>query len=82
MFCTDKERDTCNVEKMGCEGCYYNTDKEEKFTCGIKKLEVVKEEVVYKSNFDLPETYRYPNNEELMNKINEIIDYLDNQIKS
>ena len=24
MFCTEKERKTCNVEKMGCEGCYYN----------------------------------------------------------
>lgn len=23
MKCTAKERETCNVEKMGCEGCYY-----------------------------------------------------------
>lgn len=27
MKCTDKERETCNVEKMGCEGCYYNENK-------------------------------------------------------
>lgn len=27
MFCTENERKTCNVEKMGCEGCYYNDDK-------------------------------------------------------
>lgn len=26
MFCTEKERKTCNVEKMGCEGCFYNND--------------------------------------------------------
>lgn len=24
MKCTDKEWDTCQVEKMGCNGCYYN----------------------------------------------------------
>ena len=24
MFCTSKERETCGVEKMGCNGCYYN----------------------------------------------------------
>ena len=24
MKCTDKEQDTCRVEKMGCEGCYYD----------------------------------------------------------
>lgn len=24
MKCTEKERDTCNVEKRGCEGCFYN----------------------------------------------------------
>jgi len=27
MKCSEKERDTCNVEKMGCEGCYYEKDK-------------------------------------------------------
>ncbi len=25
MECTEQERETCNVEKMGCEGCYYNS---------------------------------------------------------
>ena len=24
MTCTSKEQDTCNVEKYGCEGCFYN----------------------------------------------------------
>ena len=27
MFCTDEERKTCQVEKMGCEGCFYNNEK-------------------------------------------------------
>ena len=25
--CTEKERETCRVERLGCEGCYYNSDK-------------------------------------------------------
>ncbi len=24
MTCKEKDRDTCNVEKMSCEGCFYN----------------------------------------------------------
>ena len=28
MFCTDKERQTCNVEKLGCVGCYYDSINE------------------------------------------------------
>ena len=24
MMCTEQERETCNAEKMGCDGCYYN----------------------------------------------------------
>lgn len=27
MFCTSKEQQTCDVEKQGCEGCYYNNDE-------------------------------------------------------
>lgn len=27
--CTDKEKEECECEKLGCDGCYYN-DKEEK----------------------------------------------------
>lgn len=29
MMCTEQERETCNVEKMGCAGCYYNKSIEE-----------------------------------------------------
>ena len=37
MFCTDEERKTCQVEKMGCEGCFYNNDKYNKKSF-LKKL--------------------------------------------
>lgn len=29
MFCTDNERNTCQKEKMGCKGCYYDKTNEE-----------------------------------------------------
>ena len=29
MNCTDKEWQHCRVEKMGCEGCYYNKIEED-----------------------------------------------------
>lgn len=28
MKCTSKEQETCNVEKMGCQGCYYYDGEE------------------------------------------------------
>lgn len=27
MFCSEKERNTCDEEHLGCEGCYFNNDK-------------------------------------------------------
>ena len=30
MFCTGKEQLTCNSEKMGCEGCFYFNDENNK----------------------------------------------------
>ena len=31
MTCNEKIRETCNVEKMGCEGCaYYKKEDQEK----------------------------------------------------
>ena len=27
MFCGPKEQETCEVEKLGCEGCHYFNDK-------------------------------------------------------
>lgn len=37
MFCTNKEQETCQVEKMGCKGCYYYNDKNEPFTSKLIK---------------------------------------------
>lgn len=39
MFCTDKEKETCNVEKMGCKGCHYFYD-ENKIETSMKQLEI------------------------------------------
>lgn len=36
MKCTEKERESCNVEKMGCIGCFYNNSKIPKFYKGMK----------------------------------------------
>ena len=30
MTCTEKERETCEYEKLGCEGCYYNNESQNK----------------------------------------------------
>ena len=38
MFCTDKKRQTCNVEKLGCEGCYYNGMNEEEIIEIVKSI--------------------------------------------
>lgn len=27
MICTEKEQETCNFEKHGCDGCYYNKER-------------------------------------------------------
>ena len=43
MKCTDKERQTCNVEKMGCEGCYYNEDNDRDIEILEKELKFYKE---------------------------------------
>ena len=29
MKCTNKEQETCEVEKRGCEGCFYYQEEEE-----------------------------------------------------
>lgn len=28
MFCTEENRNSCNVEKMGCQGCAYNNEED------------------------------------------------------
>ena len=43
MNCTEKEQETCQVEKRGCEGCYYNKDEIEeiskRFSNGTETIE-------------------------------------------
>ena len=62
MKCTDKERETCNVEKMGCEGCYYNEDNDRDINNLIEELTNVRPDELSTEGF------------KLFNKINEIID--------
>lgn len=40
IWCTPKEQETCDVEKRGCEGCYYENETPEK---KIERLEIVKD---------------------------------------
>lgn len=49
MKCTGKEWDYCNVEKMGCEGCYYNEDND-------RNIEILEEKI---NNIKKYSTYRY-----------------------
>jgi hypothetical protein len=43
MQCTEKEWNTCRVEKMGCPGCYY--DDEVFFKYNTRKEEEDEQEV-------------------------------------
>ena len=38
MKCTSKEQDTCNVEKMGCKGCFYEENELESFIEQMTKV--------------------------------------------
>ena len=38
MKCTDKEWQHCRVEKMGCEGCYYDKKNIEEVIEGLESL--------------------------------------------
>jgi len=40
MNCTNKQQETCEVEKFGCNGCYYNEK-----TADEKNIEFWEEEV-------------------------------------
>ena len=48
MFCTDKERNTCDEEHLGCEGCYFNNDKnkENKIMRKFEFVERIKEDCI------------------------------------
>ena len=42
MICSEKERETCNVEKMGCMHCYYNKPTEREIEELIQELTEVR----------------------------------------
>lgn len=62
MKCTGKEWDHCRVEKMGCEGCYYNEDNDRDINNLIEELTNVRPDELRAEGL------------KLFNKINEIID--------
>lgn len=46
MICTSKERETCNQEKLGCKGCFYNSLTNEEVEECIKELKKVRPEIL------------------------------------
>lgn len=69
MICTEKERESCNVEKLGCNGCFYRELTNEEIEQCIKDLTKVRPEML---------------NEEalkLFNTIMKILDERDTLIK-
>lgn len=44
MICTEKERESCNVEKLGCNGCFYRELTNEEIEQCIKDLTKVRPE--------------------------------------
>ena len=44
MICSSKERETCNEEKLGCKGCFYNGLSNEEVEQCIKELTEVRPE--------------------------------------
>lgn len=66
MKCTSKEQDTCNVEKMGCKGCFYEENELESF---IEQMTKVRPEKLNEEGL------------KLYNTIMRILDERDNLIK-
>ena len=44
MICSEKERETCEVEKRGCKGCFYDGLSNEEVEEWIKEFKNVKPE--------------------------------------
>ena len=44
MICTSKEWDTCREERLGCEGCFYDSLSNEEVEQCIKELTEVRPE--------------------------------------
>ncbi len=61
MQCTSKERETCNVEKMGCKGCYYN-DKNYHEMSKSEVISGLKELIDDRLSFVTPDDYKDEDN--------------------
>ena len=46
MICSEKERESCNVEKLGCNGCFYRELTNEEVEQCIKDLTKVRPEML------------------------------------
>lgn len=46
MICSEKERESCNVEKLGCNGCFYRELTNEEIEQYIKDLTKVRPEML------------------------------------
>lgn len=46
MICSEKERESCNVEKLGCNGCFYRELTNEEIEQCIKDLTKVRPEML------------------------------------
>ena len=56
MTCKEKDRDTCNVEKMGCEGCFYNRASNEEAEKLIEDMTKVRPEKLNEEGLKLYNT--------------------------
>ena len=69
MICSEKERESCNVEKLGCNGCFYRELTNEEIEQCIKDLTKVRPEMLDDKGLKLFKT------------IMQILDEKDNLIK-
>ena len=74
MACTgtSKEQDSCNCEKMGCDGCYYNDDNKKEISLGN----------LYDVNKNLVEQYEVKLSKGTLNSKKEIVKNFINKTKN
>ena len=76
MICTENERDTCNVEKMGCKGCFYEGITKEEIEA-VDRVHTQVNLLLSKMNRSLSDDINIVLN--LVRRQQEQIDYLTNK---
>ena len=71
MKCTNKEQETCQVEKMGCDGCAYNKKSADEMFAEFDEIEELYEDLTYIEG-NVEKTWT-KSEKELVIKINELI---------